>query len=416
MKILMVSEDVPNPHLGGLGKHALNLAIELRRRGHTVDFLGNGDYSIEQFPDQAGPGRFFGEISGHSRGWKERHIGAFTAWRTVLNGRSVTGAIMARAAGYDVVHYHGHLPWIAGNIPSDVPFIQTRHDQGGDCMLKTRFRPTGGRCVSTDPGDCANCATSHPNVMQRQLTSLSVRHLRRRTTEAYQQHPVIFVSGFLQAAFAKVSAKGPLGHVIHNAVDANALNAALAAKASIDGDEGRFPVELFSAGAMLAYKGFGQLLLALRQRPLPPGVRLTLAGAGPLLETLRLAYESTNVRFTGWMAYADVVRHVAAADAVVVPSEWDEPCATTALEALALGKSVFALRRGGTPELMGYILPGAGTLHLFDSLDTLVAAMSVQPPVKGADPVSVLPTFDWTIQAMADKVLAQYAKFIRISA
>ena len=48
--------------------------------------------------------------------------------------------LLAHAADYDVVHYHGHLPWVAAGLPAGVPFTQTRHDSSGDCMLKTRFK------------------------------------------------------------------------------------------------------------------------------------------------------------------------------------------------------------------------------------------------------------------------------------
>ena len=410
----MVSEDVPHPHLGGLGKHALNLAHELNRRGHVVDFLGNGDNSIVKFPDQAGPGQFFGEISGCAKGWKERYIGAFTPWRTVLNARVLTRAIMARAARYDVVHYHGHLPWVADSIPLSVPFTQTRHDQGGDCMLKTRYRPDAGRCTFTAPGACAGCASPYPSAVQRQLSTFSVQHMRSRTARSYEQHPVIFVSRFLQDAFAKVSEIDFAGDVIHNAVDVRALDAALAAQARPDAAEVRFPVELFSAGAMLAYKGYSSLLAAMRRNPLPAGVRLTLAGAGPELNLLRQTYESAGVRFLGWTAYADVVRHVAAADAVIVPSEWDEPCATTVLEALALGRPVLAMQGGGMSELMCYSMYGIEGLQLFESFDTMVRAMSVHPPARRTAPASVPAAFEGSIEVMADKVLSHYAKRLKV--
>ncbi len=407
MKILIVSEDVPHPHLGGLGKHALNLAFELRRRGHEVDFLGNADHPIAVHPEQAGPGRFFAEITGHARGWKERQIGAFTPWRTVLNGRRVAGAILARAAGYDVVHYHGHLPWLAGQIPAVVPFTQTRHDQGGDCMLKTRYRPGLGRCTLTDPAACAGCASPNPNLAQRLLSRWSVQQMRRSTTRAYESHPVIFVSGFLQRAFSSVSGSGAQGEVVHNSVDSHAISDALApVGAGVERD--RREVEFFSAGAMLAYKGYGPLLAALARKTLPASIRLTLAGDGPLLQPLREAHASPAIRFLGWTGYSDVLRHMAEADAVIVPSDCDESCPTTVLEALALGKSVFALRRGGTPELDRYALPGAGALRLFDTVEELAEAMLTQRPASNRAAPS--PAFIGTVEAMADKLLDHYSQ------
>jgi hypothetical protein len=53
---------------------------------------------------------------------------------------------------------------------------------------------------------------------------------------------------------------------------------------------------------------------------------------------------------------------------------WEEPCATTVLEALAFGKPTFALRRGGTPELAAY-QRYANQLKLFDTMEELVAGL-----------------------------------------
>ena len=132
LRILLVSEDIPQPQLGGLGKHVLALASELHSRGHQVDLLGNALHPIGGLREQAGPGRFIATIRGHQRLYKERQLGVFLPGRTELNARPVRDAIFRHAAGYDVVHYHGHLPWLAAELPLSMPFIQSRHDQGGD--------------------------------------------------------------------------------------------------------------------------------------------------------------------------------------------------------------------------------------------------------------------------------------------
>lgn len=406
MKILMVSEDIPHPHLGGLGRHVLNLAHELHRRGHDVDLLGNADRPISAHPDQAGPGRFFGEISGHARGWKERHIGAFNPIKVPLNGRKVSAAIMRHAASYDVVHYHGHLPWVGRYIPPHVPFTQTRHDQGGDCMLKTRFRPAGGRCFETDPAACAGCASQAPNFIQTQLSRISVERMRRSTARAFEQHPVIFVSEFLRSAFARVAGNYAGGDVIHNAVDSVEIERALLGAPAAPTE--RFRVEFFSAGAMFGYKGYDDLLGAVQGNPLPDGVRLTLAGDGPLLEPLRQRFESSKIRFLGWRAYPDVLAHVVDADAVLVPSACDESCPTTVLEALALGKTVFALERGGIPELARYARSPSGELRLFVSSIEMVRAMHAFRVDRGRAVSAVLPGFTGTIESMTNRVLQHY--------
>ncbi len=54
-----------------------------------------------------------------------------------------------------------------------------------------------------------------------------------------------------------------------------------------------------------------------------------------------------------WLpAQADVVVLLHAADVVVVPSLWDEPCARVIIETLATGRPAIVTRTGGSPELL----------------------------------------------------------------
>jgi glycogen(starch) synthase len=74
----------------------------------------------------------------------------------------------------------------------------------------------------------------------------------------------------------------------------------------------------------------------------------------------------------------------------VVPSVWEEPCGTTVLEALALGRQCIALARGGTPELAAYQLY-QGQLQLAASMEQLVAMLGdalARAPVTPALPVT----------------------------
>jgi glycogen(starch) synthase len=82
-----------------------------------------------------------------------------------------------------------------------------------------------------------------------------------------------------------------------------------------------------------------------------------------------------------------------------VPSLCEEACSTTVLEALALGKPVLALARGGTPELASYQhFPGqlqlAGSMpELAERLHAALAkAPQPQPlPVRfGADAAVII--------------------------
>ena len=411
MRILLVSEDIPQPQLGGLGKHVLALARELHARGHHVDILGNAKHPIDGLSEQAGPGQFLAVIRGHQRLYKERQLGVFLPWRTALNARPVRDAILQHAAGYDVVHYHGHMPWLAADLPTSLPFIQSRHDQGGDCMLNTRFtRPPPADlkpCRALDAEACAGCASAHPGPIRRAVTAAAVRGMRRRTAAAYDAHPVVFVSDFLRQGFARVTGGIQRGDVVHNGVDV----AALAAVAAVPALPREAQVEVFTAGALTPYKGFAALLEALHRQPLRPGVRLTIAGDGPDMPRLRALAAGLPVRLLGWTDHTQVLRLTRSADIVIVPSLWEEPFGGTTLEALALGQTVLALRRGGTPELAAYAGPGGARLKLFDSLPELVAALHRGEGLPAAEPAEQsLRTFGGSISAMTDALEVHYRR------
>lgn len=75
--------------------------------------------------------------------------------------------------------------------------------------------------------------------------------------------------------------------------------------------------------------------------------RLLVVGDGPLKKSLqRRAHE--NIRFVGWQSDAELDRLYAGATAVIVPN--DEDFGLTAVEAMAHGKPVLALRAGGATE------------------------------------------------------------------
>lgn len=410
LRILLVSEDIPQPQLGGLGKHVLALARELHSRGHEVDLLGNADHAIDGLREQAGPGRFIAAIRGHQRLYKEQQLGAFLPWRPALNARPVRNAILQHAAGYDVVHYHGHMPWLAAGLPPSMPFIQSRHDQGGDCMLNTRFvRPAPADlapCRTVDARACAGCASADPGPLRRAVTAATVRGVRRRTAAAYSAHPVVFVSDFLRQNFSRVGGVVQRGEVVHNGVDVAAL-AAVAAAPALPREA---QVEVFAAGALTPYKGFTALVEGLHRWPLRPGVRLTIAGDGPDMPRLRAMATDLPVRLLGWTDHAQVLRLTRSADVVVVPSLWEEACATTVLEALALGRTVLALRRGGTPELAAAVGGGGQRLCLFDTLDELLSALHGDILPAAVPPAESLRTFTGSIAAMTDALELHYRR------
>lgn len=111
------------------------------------------------------------------------------------------------------------------------------------------------------------------------------------------------------------------------------------------------------AGQMASYKGVTTLLAAYRQlvERWPACPKLQYAGEGPLKEPLiqeiRDSPLAGQVEFLGQRQ--DVPELMMSSRCVVIPSEWDEACAFSALEAMAAGRPVITSDAGSLPELMG---------------------------------------------------------------
>jgi glycogen(starch) synthase len=376
MRILIVSEDIPYANMGGLARHALILARALAGAGHQVDLLGGDQHPITAAGEEGQfGGRFFGELNGHHVGWKEIRLGVFMPFRRTWVARRFARIIMRHARRYDVVHYHGHVPNVARHIPADVNFVQTRHDQGSDCMIHTRFRD-GAICAATDPAECARCRTLHPNPIQRAVSAAAVIRFRADVATGFRRHKTLFVSGLLQRNLARTLGPQPWGAVVHNFIDIAAIQRARASAAARkrQSDE----LHVFVAGKLYPAKGVQPFLRELRPC-LRPQMRVTVAGDGHDEALLRAEFESEQVHFLGWCSGARTLQIAAAADAIVVPSIWEEPCASTILEGLLLGKPTFALDRGGTPELAIYAA-APDQLRLHADLPALVRDLvSFQP-------------------------------------
>lgn len=360
MRILIVSEDIPYPNMGGLAKHALNLARALVRAGHQVDILGNDEHPIEVCGEEGKfGGRFFGELNGHHAGWKEIDFGMYMPPKRSSIARRIATYVLRHAPEYDVIHYHGHVPNVARHLPKDINFVQTRHDQGSDCFRHTRFIERH-ICTSIDPADCVRCINAHPNFVQRAVSKAAVIRFRKEVAEGFQRHKTVFVSDMLSRNVTRTLGAGPWGKTVHNFVDRAALEKIRDAARPLPPASG---LQVFIAAKLYPAKGVEDFLRALLAQ-LPPDLHVTIAGDGPDEARLRREFECSQIQFLGWCPADKTLKLAAAAHAVVVPSVWEEPCATTVLEGLFLGKPTFALRRGGTPELEIYAAePGQLRLH-----------------------------------------------------
>lgn len=361
----MVSEDIPTPGMGGLARHTLALSRALAAAGHTVDLMGNDDYPPAENNElmQFG-GHFFPDLQGQFTGWKEMQLGVFMPWKRIVFAQRFAAAIRQRAHEYDVIHYHGHLPNIASHLPRGMNFIQTRHDQGSDCLIHTRFT-RGQICTSINSRDCAQCRSKNPNFFQRWISSYTVDQYRRDVINGYKRHKTVFVSQQLLKNCQRALGPSVWGSVLHNFIDEESIQSALT---NISAPVSSALINVVIAAKLYAAKGVSTFLSTLANYP-HQSLQINVVGSGPEEAELRSTYPS--VRFHGWQNGTQTLQLTANAQAVVVPSICEESCATTILEGLALGKTVFALRLGGTPELSIYATTSS-QLRLFDDMHALV--------------------------------------------
>ena len=370
LRVLLVCEDIPGLALGGLARHVVALGNALIDAGHAVTLMGRQPPSAAFTPEPTGfRGPFIAGFSDPFRGWKEQATGAYNPWKRPYFARRIAQAIAAHAAAFDVVHYHGHLPMVGRYVPQGTRFLQTRHDQGSECITHMRFR-NGQVCTETDPRACAGCIHPSPGPLRTAVSAAAVRRYRRETAEAFAEHPVVFVSQFLLDNLRRAVPHGPVpqAHVVHNFVDEAALRQVVSDSA---GTGGTGQVVVHMAGRIEPAKGIAACLRLLLPR-MPAHWRVQVYGDGPERAALA-AMGDDRLSLHGHQPLAVVLAAAAAANVTVVPSVWEEPCGTVILEALRLGKPCHALRRGGTPELVRYGAPDQLRLH--DDLQALVAAL-----------------------------------------
>jgi glycosyltransferase involved in cell wall biosynthesis len=101
-------------------------------------------------------------------------------------------------------------------------------------------------------------------------------------------------------------------------------------------------------GRLAREKGVATLIRAAAEAK----VGVDIVGTGPAEPELRALADGSDVRFLGFLTGAKLNAAVAAARAVVVPSEWYENAPLAVLEGAALGKPLIVARIGGLPELV----------------------------------------------------------------
>ena len=268
-----------------------------------------------------------------------------------------------------VVHVHGIHRQISPSIlviarRAGVPVAQSLHDyhaicSAGDLLLAGQRACDPPRCGSVNVLPCVThrCVQrSHAKSALAATELLSRRWLLRSPAliDAFIS-PSEYLAGVV---FAGGRTKAPV-HIIPNAVPC-----APDSTSPVPGDY------FVYAGRLSREKGLSTLFKAVELA----GVRLIVAGDGPLRQTLATT-RPAGVTMVGRIGGDEVDALLRNCRAAVVPSEWAENAPMAVLEPMALGRPVIATRMGGIPEQvrdgLDGILTGSG-----DALQ-LAAAMSL---------------------------------------
>ena len=206
--------------------------------------------------------------------------------------------------------------------------------------------------------------------------------------------------------------------VIHHGTDVEAFRTLIADVPTLRASLGLAPEDLAIGivGRVAPEKGHRELFEALRLlSDRHPCLRAVVVGNGPDMPALRRELSALGVAqkvvFTGFRD--DVNDVMAALDIVAVPSVWPEPCSAVVQQGMALGKPVVGSRTGGTPEMVmegetGLLVPASDPAALADALGRLAESPDLRQGMGEAGRVRVEECF--TLRRMTDEVEALYRR------
>ncbi len=246
----------------------------------------------------------------------------------------------------DVAHLHNIYHHLSPSIlpvlrRAGVPTVMTAHDLKIACPNNKMYDGTGV---------CERCKGGrYHNVIGRRCvrgslaasTVVATEAIVHRALDSYASNlaRIVVPSRFFLEKFVEWGWKRDTFAYIPNWLDANAFEARP--------EPGDYFVYV---GRLSHEKGIETLVRACGAA----GIRLAIAGEGPLMPALRamLGEDNTAIRLLGFTSGEALKSLVRGARAVVAPSECYENAPLSVLEAFAAGKPVVGSRIGGIPELI----------------------------------------------------------------
>ena len=313
MKVLVVSGIWP-PDVGGPATHAPEVADFLHRRGHEVVVVTTAAAAPERRP--------------YPVHWASRTIP-----KGLLHARTAF-LVARRAAACDVVYTTGMFGRsTAGSLAARVPYVVKL--TADPAFERARRRgEVGGEVEAFQRG-----GGGLRGALYRRARNAELRRAARVLTPSAWLADLAVSWGVAPERVTVLANPAPVPPPLANRGE-------LRRRFGLDGRSLAF------AGRLTAQKS---LEVALRAVARADGVVLAIAGEGPDREPLeRLSAElaiADRVRFLGRLRRERVLELLAAADAAILSSAW-ENAPHTVVEALSLGTPVLATATGGVGEVV----------------------------------------------------------------
>ena len=333
MRILHLTDRLSDR--GGAHWHLLGVLRALQDRGHQVQLVAGVD---EHGVDPSCPTTLVPGLEARTR-------------RPVA-----LDAIAARFAP-DLIHVHTVVNPAVLEWAAERPSVATVQDHRAFCPARGKWTLGGDVCrAAMHPEACAPCFEAADYfgeiyaVTEERLTAL--RCMRAITLSHYMKDELV-AAGMAETG---VDVVPPFVHGLDES-------------AQPDG-----PHCVLFVGRLAESKGVRDALLAWRLSGVP--LPLVFAGTGPL----RAELEASQATVLGWVPHQRLSAVYRRAQALLMPSRWQEPFGISGLEALTMGTPVVAWQSGGIREWLGDDLPPWGDVPALARALTAAGGGNVRPP------------------------------------
>jgi glycosyltransferase involved in cell wall biosynthesis len=274
----------------------------------------------------------------------------------------------------DIIQSHGWISFSAAASVKNtgVPLLVTLHDYGLMCSTRTLLRD-GELCSGPGIQKCAACATQHYGL---------VKGIGLASLTAWSRPLLKHASGFIAVSHSVAATYRPY---LPQQTPTHVIPIFMSTDFSIaprpdwlpDGDYVAF------VGVLSPYKGIETIL---RVAKAMPEQQFVVAGIRHDDTPTRVPANVT-VRYN--VPHAEVMSIYTHAAAALVPSEWQEPGGTVAMEALRVGTPVIATNLGGLPEVVldgvnGLIIPARDPKALQAAITRLVDSPELRAQMSAA--------------------------------